>query len=681
MTLCCQPSTDDPAEFHDFKSLYKELTSFQTYRKGATRRVAASQCTGKWLATNGTFRPLLVTPDNHSFIGKEKEGEEDFLALVAQRPTVPTLDVKHQLPGPHWTGEQWVDYWKRRCGEAGDGGSISNTACQTLLAAPALIMNSLPHATSRPACINDVDVLSYAPCDTFIGYFPFKACTKFSLPPVGAAVWLRIVRGSVKVVLIPPTQDNLSSYAANLTASPQEQTEFLPKLCQGTALVELSAEEGGILMVPPGWLIAVATIADAILLGGHFYRADSLSLHVDCWQLQERIVASSFSANSMLSAQRLGGLFTNPEDGGMLQMRQAIHDIAATYAKKVYSIVAHRVGIDPQRLGATINSRREKLLERFSSFKQSLEPGIKSRSDIVHVKGKEQKQPGKSQGNKRRRVSRIDLDFIVSDDDDDRVKVKGEVEEEWKPRKRDVTSESGSDLSDESYDERAGLRRQTSRRVRLSKSREDEGSLRKSTRIRQRSHKYDASFRFDQEENQFIQNPPLVTKIKLGRVAQPGIPQLDGADDFTQVLNEGIVDSVTLNVLSKQEQQGLVGLVAGVLTWYKSWDAGQRADIAASIATLEVSLKALLGESMFCLEEGKDSGQCQNNAEKLCVGNEELGDETSPAQLKIQQTASSQSPTNKGSSKGHQMAVQKSVIRSDMKKLSTKDRLKRKLGL
>jgi hypothetical protein len=688
LVLSCHypPLADDTTEFHDFKSLYRDIKSFQTYRKGATRRVPASQCTGRWLAANGTFRPLFITQED----GDQPLGwgeEDDLLDLVAGMSSVSTLDVRHQTPGPHWTGQQWVEYWQGRCGEVGSGEKASTTGA--LLAVPALRIDSLRVSKCRPVGVGEVDLLvNDVPVDAYVSYLPAKACTKFSISPAGACVWCRVSKGSVKVAVIPPTLENLTSFiGASLTASPDEATDFLPKLCQGTALVELCGEDKGVLLLPPGWVVAVAATSDTILVGGHFYRADSLSVHVDCWKLQERI--NSSSDNPLLSAQRLEGLFLNAEDGGMIQTRQAIHRIAATYATKVYSLAITILGGGSQGLDVAIESRRVKLIEAQAS--KLVKPTLVA---IHDVERRSRGEEGLRKRHRRRRFSKRNEDFIVSDDDaqDDE-----NLEEEWKPFKKGWRD--GGDFSDDSFGKTTVSEGQTTEKPPFSKSREDE-SIRKSSRLRLKGYKKICTSFVEEEDEQGAQSnvvirniekksPRLLTKIKLGKVAQPAptIPQLDGAGDKDSK-GDALLASAHIGVdvdeLSEEERHGLVDLVSGLLTWHQNWDVGQRTDIIPLIATLEVCLEVLgvSGASGLVVEGGE--GRCSSanvkerdeKEEMASVGDWEIGDETSPTQ-KMKTAGSGRAGQNPKS----QTAVQKSAKKVEMKKLSTKDRLKRKLGL
>ncbi|KAF6777859.1 hypothetical protein AHF37_02727 [Paragonimus kellicotti] len=105
--------------------------------------------------------------------------------------------------------------------------------------------------------------------------------TDFHIDFGGSSVWYHVVWGEKTFYLIPPTQENLSSYW-KWSWNPSQRTIFLPDVLHKSTQTELQCSRhtspvyrlqvlpGQTILLPSGWIHAVYTSSDCLVFGGNF---------------------------------------------------------------------------------------------------------------------------------------------------------------------------------------------------------------------------------------------------------------------------------------------------------------------------------------------------------------------------------------------------------------------------
>ncbi|RPA85491.1 Clavaminate synthase-like protein [Ascobolus immersus RN42] len=108
--------------------------------------------------------------------------------------------------------------------------------------------------------------------------------TDFHIDFGGSSVFYHIVRGKKTFFFIPPTDENLKAYE-EWCNHPEQNYEWLAKdrLCYR---VELSA--GDTMLIPSGWIHAVYTPADSLVIGGNFLTRNHYVMQMKVHELERR---------------------------------------------------------------------------------------------------------------------------------------------------------------------------------------------------------------------------------------------------------------------------------------------------------------------------------------------------------------------------------------------------------
>lgn len=189
--------------------------------------------------------------------------------LVGMEERVEVIDVKSQEGGDgHWNLHKWADYYEAE-GEKPVRNVISLEVSQTRLG----------KLIRRPKIVRDLDLQDAVwPQDELAkGSYPqvqfyclmsVQDCyTDFHIDFGGSSVYYHILKGKKTFFFIPPKKHNLKAYEQWCLSSNQGST-FLGDVTKECYRVDLS--EGDTMLIPSGWIHAVWTPANSLVIGGNF---------------------------------------------------------------------------------------------------------------------------------------------------------------------------------------------------------------------------------------------------------------------------------------------------------------------------------------------------------------------------------------------------------------------------
>lgn len=109
--------------------------------------------------------------------------------------------------------------------------------------------------------------------------------TDFHVDFGGSSVFYHILSGRKIFYFIPPTPTNLRKYEA-WGSSPDQASTFFGDLVKDCYKVELY--EGNTMMIPTGWIHAVFTPEDTIVVGGNFLHGFDISGQLAIYEIENR---------------------------------------------------------------------------------------------------------------------------------------------------------------------------------------------------------------------------------------------------------------------------------------------------------------------------------------------------------------------------------------------------------
>jgi F-box/leucine-rich repeat protein 10/11 len=187
--------------------------------------------------------------------------------LYGSNELVPVIDVKAQEgEGKKWTMGKWADYYEQQ-GEKPVRNVISLEVSRSRLG----------KLIRRPKAVRDMDLQDSVwpeddkfapPAVQFYCLMSVADCfTDFHIDFGGSSVYYHIVKGRKVFFFIPPTKQNLKKYE-DWCLSPNQGHDWLGKQVKECYRVDLYP--GDTMLIPSGWIHAVWTPEDSLVIGGNF---------------------------------------------------------------------------------------------------------------------------------------------------------------------------------------------------------------------------------------------------------------------------------------------------------------------------------------------------------------------------------------------------------------------------
>lgn len=187
--------------------------------------------------------------------------------LYGPQERVPVIDVKAQEgEDKRWTMAKWADYYEQQ-GEKPVRNVISLEVSRSRLG----------RLIRRPKAVRDMDLQDAVwrdddkkapPAVQFYCLMSVADCyTDFHIDFGGSSVYYHIVKGRKVFFFIPPTKQNLKKYE-DWCLSPKQGHEWLGHQVKECFRVDLYP--GDTMLIPSGWIHAVWTPEDSLVIGGNF---------------------------------------------------------------------------------------------------------------------------------------------------------------------------------------------------------------------------------------------------------------------------------------------------------------------------------------------------------------------------------------------------------------------------
>jgi F-box/leucine-rich repeat protein 10/11 len=188
--------------------------------------------------------------------------------LVGPHEPLEVIDVKTQGTEGKWNLSKWADYY-----EADGEKAVRNVISLEVSA------TKLGRLLRRPKVVRDIDLQDsvWPEEETLKGNFPkvqfyclmsvADSFTDFHIDFGGSSVYYHILRGKKTFFFIPPKPGHLKKYE-DWNNSHEQNFTWLPDATKECYRVDLSA--GDTMLIPSGWIHAVWTPENSLVIGGNF---------------------------------------------------------------------------------------------------------------------------------------------------------------------------------------------------------------------------------------------------------------------------------------------------------------------------------------------------------------------------------------------------------------------------
>ena len=187
--------------------------------------------------------------------------------LYGANEPVPVIDVKAQEgEGKKWTMGKWADYYEQQ-GEKPVRNVISLEVSRSKLGKLIRRPKAVREMDLQDSVWSEDDKFAPPPVQFYCLMSVADCFTDFHIDFGGSSVYYHIIKGKKVFFFIPPTKQNLKKYE-DWCLSPNQGHEWLGKQVKECYRVDLSP--GDTMLIPSGWIHAVWTPEDSLVIGGNF---------------------------------------------------------------------------------------------------------------------------------------------------------------------------------------------------------------------------------------------------------------------------------------------------------------------------------------------------------------------------------------------------------------------------
>ncbi|KAJ3169741.1 JmjC domain-containing histone demethylation protein 1 [Geranomyces variabilis] len=275
-----------PAEEHRFTKILQA----RTFAQESFTRLKGHELTLKWARKDGLREPVIVeSPEGLDIKMPDKDLIVDQVAdLCGRQRQVDAIEVSTQSERI-MTLDEWAKYFhqppekRKRILNV-----ISLEISQTALA----------EKIRRPRLVRDLDwteqvwprerklANEYPKVQLYCLMSVKDSYTDFHIDFGGSSVFYHLLSGEKIFYFIPPTKTNLKKYE-KWSSSPDQGHTFLSDEIKGGA-IETHLYAGNTMIIPTGWIHAVFTPADSIVIGGNFLQGLNIAGQLEIHGIEER---------------------------------------------------------------------------------------------------------------------------------------------------------------------------------------------------------------------------------------------------------------------------------------------------------------------------------------------------------------------------------------------------------
>ncbi|CDK25117.1 unnamed protein product [Kuraishia capsulata CBS 1993] len=225
----------------------------------------------------------------------------EITELLGEDHAVEVMDVLTQ-DNDRWTLGRWRDYYNLDASERGKirnvlSLEVSDTGLGDIVRIPKFvqdidivervwreIVSSKLIDGDSPSWIERPKVTKY--CLMSVK----DAFTDFHLDFGGTSVYYTILKGQKSFLMFPPTDDNLLAYQKWCLRSDQNETWFgdmIDTKSEQNRGVKIDIFQGDLLVLPSGWIHAVYTPVDSVVIGGNYLSSFSTETQLKVFEIEQ----------------------------------------------------------------------------------------------------------------------------------------------------------------------------------------------------------------------------------------------------------------------------------------------------------------------------------------------------------------------------------------------------------
>ncbi|CDH58254.1 clavaminate synthase-like protein [Lichtheimia corymbifera JMRC:FSU:9682] len=268
------------------QEIWKRILNAQTFAKDPFKRYQGSQVTLELIRETGMREPFVIeSPEGLDMqMPSQAITVNDIADAIGHDHPVEVMDVATQSEVPNWTMGQWAKYYNDQDKDR-TRNVISLEISDTKLA----------ESIVRPRIVRELDWIDQVwPSSLKPNEYPKvqlyclmgikDSYTDFHVDFGGSSVFYHVVKGSKVFYFIEPTTTNLRKYQ-KWSSSPDQSTTFFADEVKKCYAVHI--KQGNTMIIPTGWIHAVYTPEDSLVIGGNFLHAMNIGAQLRVYDVED----------------------------------------------------------------------------------------------------------------------------------------------------------------------------------------------------------------------------------------------------------------------------------------------------------------------------------------------------------------------------------------------------------
>lgn len=251
--------------------------------------------TKQWAESTGIVEPLKIPAHKYSSLDMQVPADltvDKVADLLGADSPVQVVDVLTQnLATPAWDMGLWAAYFRT---PQHDRDRILNVISLEVSGTP------LGDLVERPRFVRDMDWVDMVwPADRLArNDYPKArlyclmsvrdAYTDFHIDFGGTSVFYHLIHGSKLFIFVKPTPANLRKYEAWCNSATQNSVFFADLVNRRDHVHVVHVRAGDSLIIPSGWIHAVYTPTDSLVIGGNFLTPINIGTQIELARLEAR---------------------------------------------------------------------------------------------------------------------------------------------------------------------------------------------------------------------------------------------------------------------------------------------------------------------------------------------------------------------------------------------------------
>ncbi|BGP17296.1 JmjC domain-containing histone demethylation protein 1 [Rhodosporidiobolus nylandii] len=254
----------------------------------AFRRMRAEELTDEWVYGEEGFKEPFVVEEPEGLGMKMPPTTttvRDVAELVGPETPLEVIDVASQSSLNNWNLGQWANYYEDPDREKVRNVislEVSETELGRRVEAPAVVRKLDWVDTVWPADMKQPG--EYPRVQKYCLMSVERCWTDWHVDFAGSSVFYHVLRGGKTFYFIRPTPSNLAAYERWSGSSEKQETTWLGDEVDQVYRMEL--KPGNTAFIPTGWVHAVYTPSDSLVIGGNFLHSLNIPTQLRIYQIE-----------------------------------------------------------------------------------------------------------------------------------------------------------------------------------------------------------------------------------------------------------------------------------------------------------------------------------------------------------------------------------------------------------